>query len=676
MALMGSLGSGVTAMQSFVKGMEVIGDNIANSKTVGFKRQRVNYADNFSDTLRDAAPGSNSSSNTTPIQFGSGVNVGAAQKIHQQGSIELTGIASDLAISGDGFFRVLDAGSGNQFLTRDGSFRLDENGYMVDKNGFYLLGLTGGNGTEAPDTIERIRIDLARNVKVNNQDQPLDAAGRIVLEDGSRIQASTDGSGDSFRVDANGRLLATAKDGFIPVTVNGNPAFAALNTSDDAYYLINEAGNYIDATGAEVSPATPFNATVSASAIATAWDPGIHRSSVYGDRVSVNVNTATGPQTFSAAFNSADNDYYLVNSAGNYVDANGTELLWDHDGDALTPDIPESFVSNASPNVAAPVSWDPAEHIANSLSNNIILNDIGGSQVTARFNTVDNAYYLINSDGNYITATGAEILDGGGLSVAFDPTLSTAGLGLTSPAVAWDPSTETQAPPDNLVLRSLGGAAARAVFDPADGQFYLRNTAGQFIDGNGAVTTAPVVWDPSTQPLAKPGDDEANVAKWDPVVAASGANDAIPGVAAVDSTDPNQFQLAIQSWAFNKEGNLTLSLNDGSSYTRAKVMLQTVADPNALSVEGNGLFSGYQNAGVIGLSEWNLGTQLSTADSRFHLANENGLGFIQGRALESSNTDLTAEFSDMITTQRAFQAGSRVITVSDEMLQEIINLKR
>lgn len=673
MALMGSLGSGVSAMQSFVKGMEVIGDNIANSKTVGFKRQRVNYSDNFSDTLRDAAPGSGNSSNTTPIQFGSGVNVGAAQKIHDQGSIELTGIASDLAVSGDGFFRVLDAGSGNQYLTRDGSFRLDEQGYMTDKNGFYLLGLTGGNGIESPDTIERIRVDLARNVKVNANDQPLDAAGRIVLEDGSRIQSSTDGSGDSFRVDANGRLLATAKDGLIPVTVNGNPAFAALNTGDDAFYLINDAGNYIDATGAEITPAQSFNPTISGAGVAVEWNPGVHLSSLYGTRVAVNINSATGPVNITAALNTADNAYYLINAAGNYVDVDGNELTWDHDNDALTAEIAESFVANSSPNVGGAVTWDPAAQIANNQTSSIILNDIGGTQVTARFNAVDSSYYLVNAQGNYITATGAEILEGGN-SVAFDPTASATGL--TTPAVQWDPSIETQTAPDNLVLRALGGSAARAVFDAGSSQYYLRNTAGQFINGNGVVTSTPVTWDPSTQPLAKPGDDEANVAKWDPVLAAAGVADAIPSVAAVDSTDANQFQLAIQSWAFSKEGNLVLSLNDGSSYTRAKVLLQTVADPNALTAEGNGLFGGFQNAGVVGMSDWNLGTQLSDDVRRFHLANENGLGYIQGRALESSNTDLTSEFSDMITTQRAFQAGSRVITVSDEMLQEIINLKR
>ncbi|MDV7397295.1 flagellar hook-basal body complex protein, partial [Arthrospira platensis SPKY1] len=106
-------------MQSFVKGMGIIGDNIANSKTVGYKRQRATYSDSFSNTLRDSVPGNERVSNQTPVQFGSGTNVAATQRIFEPGSIELTGINSDLAISGNGFFRVIDNVSGQQFLTRD-----------------------------------------------------------------------------------------------------------------------------------------------------------------------------------------------------------------------------------------------------------------------------------------------------------------------------------------------------------------------------------------------------------------------------------------------------------------------------------------------------------------------------------------------------------------------------
>ena len=149
-----------------------------------------------------------------------------------------------------------------------------------------------------------------------------------------------------------------------------------------------------------------------------------------------------------------------------------------------------------------------------------------------------------------------------------------------------------------------------------------------------------------------------------------------PSIAALDANDPNQFRLSVQSWSVGPSGDLTIALNDGSSYNRGKVLLQSLSDPDSLTADGQGLYSGAQLAGPIGLQTWDLGRQLTVAEVEAHSPGSQGQGFIEGGALEGSNTDLTFEFSQMITTQRAFQAGSRVITVSDEMLQEIINLKR
>ena len=108
MALIGSLTSGVSAMQSFVKGMEVISNNIANSKTTAFKRQRVGYSDSFSNTLRGASAGTEGGSSRPSLQVGGGVNLSATSKLFQQGAVESTGVSSDLAIVGEGFFRVMD----------------------------------------------------------------------------------------------------------------------------------------------------------------------------------------------------------------------------------------------------------------------------------------------------------------------------------------------------------------------------------------------------------------------------------------------------------------------------------------------------------------------------------------------------------------------------------------
>jgi flagellar hook protein FlgE len=91
------------------------------------------------------------------------------------------------------------------------------------------------------------------------------------------------------------------------------------------------------------------------------------------------------------------------------------------------------------------------------------------------------------------------------------------------------------------------------------------------------------------------------------------------------------------------------------------------SDPTALVREGANLFSGFDAAGVVG----NL-----ALSAEFNTAGTGTLGFIQGGALELSNVDLTEEFANMIITQRSFQAGSRIITVSDDVLQEVVNLKR
>jgi flagellar hook protein FlgE len=107
-------------------------------------------------------------------------------------------------------------------------------------------------------------------------------------------------------------------------------------------------------------------------------------------------------------------------------------------------------------------------------------------------------------------------------------------------------------------------------------------------------------------------------------------------------------------------------LTDNSEYTRGQILLQRFNDPQALMKEGQNLYSGLGAAGPLG------GSSSPTPAAPL----TNGLGTVVSGALEGSNVDLANEFASMITTQRAFQANARVITTSDEMLQELVNLKR
>jgi flagellar hook protein FlgE len=150
MSLIGTLSSGVSALRSFTKDLEVIGNNISNVNTTGFKASTTSYSDSFSNTLRSSAPSSTTSSNLSAIQVGTGVRVSAINTRFSQGGLTPTGVTTDLGISGNGFFRVRNMTDGSEFVTRAGAFRIDDQKYLVTAQGYRVLGLTGGTSSSTP----------------------------------------------------------------------------------------------------------------------------------------------------------------------------------------------------------------------------------------------------------------------------------------------------------------------------------------------------------------------------------------------------------------------------------------------------------------------------------------------------------------------------------------------
>ena len=150
-----SLNSGVSGMQQFQQRMDVIGNNIANVNTTGYKSARMDFADAFSQTYRGASAGTSTTSSTDPVQVGTGVLASAIKSLFTQGTINRTGPQTDLAISGDGFFMVADPTSGAQYATRSGDFRLDQSYRLVTNNGFRVQGFTDpGLSTEGDIVID------------------------------------------------------------------------------------------------------------------------------------------------------------------------------------------------------------------------------------------------------------------------------------------------------------------------------------------------------------------------------------------------------------------------------------------------------------------------------------------------------------------------------------------
>ena len=139
--MMRSLLSAVASLQAHQARMDIIGNNIANVNTVSYKASKASFQDMLSQTMRGATAGTGTTAGTNPMQIGLGVSLAAVDSNMTQGSLEMTGKSTDLAIQGNGFFMVTDGT--HVSYTRDGSFDLDANGYLVNtSSGMRLLGYT------------------------------------------------------------------------------------------------------------------------------------------------------------------------------------------------------------------------------------------------------------------------------------------------------------------------------------------------------------------------------------------------------------------------------------------------------------------------------------------------------------------------------------------------------
>jgi flagellar hook protein FlgE len=137
--MMRSLYSGVSGLQNHQTRMDVIGNNISNINTTGFKKGRVNFQDMLYQQLNAAARPTEDIGGVNPKEVGLGMSVASIDTIHTQGSFQTTGVGTDLAIQGTGFF-VLKSGE-KSYYTRAGAFGLDEGGTMVNPaNGMRVQG--------------------------------------------------------------------------------------------------------------------------------------------------------------------------------------------------------------------------------------------------------------------------------------------------------------------------------------------------------------------------------------------------------------------------------------------------------------------------------------------------------------------------------------------------------
>lgn len=274
-----SMYAGVSGLRNHQTRLDVIGNNIANVNTIGFKSSRVTFKDLFSQTLRAATSAHGGRGGSNPIQVGLGMTLASIDTDHGDGSIQYTGKATDLAIEGSGFFIIRD---GNTLMyTRAGNFDLDEEGYLVvPGTGYRVQGLDLASGVDGKLTDIRVstgttydprattRIDFANNLDVTadvgtevvTSIEVYDSLGRLHVVNMTFTRGDTNswdwaaystgiqvGSG-SLEFDEHGRIKDGSKAGEIELQLS-------LATSPQKIALDFSA---VTGTAAETSISIPY----------------------------------------------------------------------------------------------------------------------------------------------------------------------------------------------------------------------------------------------------------------------------------------------------------------------------------------------------------------------------------------------------------------------------------
>ena len=626
-----SLQSGVSGVKGHQTMLDVVGNNISNVNSVGFKKSRVTFQDLLYQNMRGATAPVGNMGGTNPMQIGLGVNVAAIETIQTQGPPQYTGNRTDLAIQGDGYF-IVGSGEG-AFYTRAGNFVLDGNGNMVQSGtGLQLMGYKVEVDPNDP-TRYIVETDLQGiNIPVG---QKLEAMATTLVgfrcnldsRVGSYLPFGFEGENVTFNPVINGQEVQIGfsegddATGFINVTFEGSPLLSIdlIGVDSDGPVFANDSGTI--AIG-EDSYTVTFTGSDN---LLTITDDG--GNVVWEADLSNYFNFAT------FAEDSGGNSFNFVAE----FDPPGEELhLWGYDGTTLV-------------HYYYDVTMDEEgrfEAIAlNSGSSNPSTDGFTFSPV------VSSGGYAITFEDPYQPASEQVLLT---LSQQLDSTHS-AKLdiydSLGNPhtlEVKWSKIGPNQWSwmayfPDEP---GLSGSSGVIGFGP-DGKVSGGGTVSMDVDfGAYGADVSTITLDFSGNSLGK---------------------DLVDGVTQYGSgfTTKAYYQDGypmgvLQDFSVGQDGTIVGSYSNGRNKTLYSLPVALFANPQGLVKEGETLFSVSPNSGL---------PEIVTPQ-------EGGAGSILGGTLEMANVDLTEEFVNLIMAQRGFQANARVITTSDQVLEELMNIKR
>ncbi len=324
-----SLYSGVAGMMVHQNKMDVVGNNISNVSTYGYKHGRATFRDVYYQTNSAASAPTPTSGGVNPTQIGYGAKLGSVDVNHSQSVMSTTGYTLDVAIAGEGYLQVMD-GDGNIFYTKAGMLDIDPSGNLVDVNGNFVLGVSG-NPTGKDPASNRIRISLPyENAKAGSVTDTINNVG-YTISGSNQNEASNVNIvfATSKKLPIGQKASATVTSSSIVVTLNADETFSSLaQLNTEVNNAIRAANGGVAHAGGDfnitMSDPSKFNKTLTGAEIVEA-DFGVRSGSVtlpnnlaqhfaiqsVGDQFS-----GTGTSTFTASLSAAN---ALTITIGNYV---------------------------------------------------------------------------------------------------------------------------------------------------------------------------------------------------------------------------------------------------------------------------------------------------------------------------------------------------------------------
>ena len=588
-----------------------------------------------------------------------GVEVSSIDTIHRQGTLQTTGIDTDLAIDGDGFFIVSD---GNEDLyTRDGTFAFDTTGKLYDPG----TGLAvQGNLANADGTFRS---------EVGDLTIPLDRESEATATTTIRISGNLDASGSG--VGAPGWSGSTLFGQPARIVSNPNPGFplsleefdnAGLKVSIDRGGTLTEStltiptktySDRVELIG-ELNSQIGVNGTLKNKILfkTNAIGQLVLRTVEGGEQISIKVDNAAPAANIVAAIGFAADAQQMGTRAAN------TDLINDlaNVGSDLTDGDIIRF-TGAKPN---------GERFDGRFTFQTDTRDTVEELFTGGENTYGGVQAGLDPDTGQMILTDAV---SGDRVVGFDINFSLLDTGNGSGIFGNEPpfefSTNTQIFDEKGNAHSLTMGFTKSVVDnewnwiaTVDGLTPDSGNNGTIVfNEDGTLRTfessdkAPITFTPgegTPQLTVEIGADSTE--------RLGGLTQFVsPSSVSVREQDGRSAG-ALASVSFESNGNITGLFSNGTAENLGRVSLASFGNVDGLKRQGDNLFMQTESSGQV---------QIGTAESTVQ-------GSIRSGSIEMSNVDLAQEFTNMIVTQRGFQANARSITTSDELLTEVVNLKR